>query len=228
MAVSIKIKLSDKLYLRDPESSELGRSIVSNSVKLIDQLGFESFTFKKLAAEIHSTEASVYRYFENKHNLLVYLISWYWAWLEYVIDYQTMNIHDPEEKLKIIIRVISESNKQDPNFEHINETLLHNIVVAESSKAYLTKLVDEENKDGFFAKYKSLCNKISKSILQVNPEYPYPNSLASNLIETAQEQIFFAKHLPSLTDIKISGEDYSAIAQFLEHLAFGLLKHRTI
>ena len=214
--------------MRDPESSELGRSIVSNSVKLIDQLGFESFTFKKLAAVIHSTEASVYRYFENKHNLLVYLISWYWAWLEYVIDYQTMNIHDPEEKLKIIIRVISESNKQDPNFEHINETLLHNIVVAESSKAYLTKLVDEENKDGFFANYKSLCNKISKSILQVNSEYPYPNSLASNLIETAQEQIFFAKHLPSLTDIKISGEDYSTIAQFLEHLAFGLLKHRTI
>jgi AcrR family transcriptional regulator len=225
LAVSIKIKLSKKLYLRDPESSELGRNIVSNSVKLIDQLGFEAFTFKKLATEIHSTEASIYRYFENKHKLLVYLISWYWAWLEYMIDYQTMNIHHHEEKLKIIIRIISESNKQDPNFEHINETLLHNIVVAESSKAYLTKHVDEENKDGFFANYKSLCNKISTSILKVNPEYPYPNSLASNLIETAQEQIFFAKHLPSLTDIKIKGEDYSAIAHFLEHLAFGLLKH---
>jgi AcrR family transcriptional regulator len=74
LAVSIKIKLSKKLYLRDPESSELGRNIVSNSVKLIDQLGFEAFTFKKLATEIHSTEASIYRYFENKHKFLIYLI----------------------------------------------------------------------------------------------------------------------------------------------------------
>ena len=82
----LSIKLNEHLYLSDPQHTKLGQNIISKSVVLIDQLGFEQFTFKKLAKEIDSTEASVYRYFENKHRLLHYLISWYWSWLEYKVD----------------------------------------------------------------------------------------------------------------------------------------------
>jgi AcrR family transcriptional regulator len=224
MPFSIQIQLNEKLFLRDPEQSELGRNIINYSIRLIDKIGFEAFTFKKLATEINSTEASVYRYFENKHKLLVYLISWYWAWVEYLIDYNTKNIEDPEKRLKIIIRIISESHKEDPNIPHIDESLLHNIVVSESSKAYLTKDVDQENKEGFFGNYKSLCEKISDTINEINAHYAYPKALASNLIETAHEQIFFAKHLKSLTEIKVDKEDYSGIAKFLEHLTFSAIK----
>ena len=49
MAVSIQIKLNEKLYLRDPQDTELGRKIIQESILLIDELGFENFTFKKLA-----------------------------------------------------------------------------------------------------------------------------------------------------------------------------------
>ena len=50
-----------------------------------------------------STEASIYRYFENKHFLLIYLVSLYWEWVNYLIDIHVMNIRDPKQKLKIII-----------------------------------------------------------------------------------------------------------------------------
>ena len=222
MPFLIQIKLNEKLFLRDPERSELGRNIIGNSIVLIEKLGFEEFTFKKLANQIDSTEASVYRYFENKHKLLVYLISWYYAWIEYQINYQTNNISDPEMRLKMILRILSESYKDDPN-SHIDESLLYKIVVAESAKVYLTKLVDQENKEGFFANYKMLCNKIAGVIQEITPDYPYPHSLVSTIIETTHEQIFFCEHIPSLTDIKSDQNNFAGIYDFLEHLAFSAL-----
>ena len=73
MPVGIRIQLNDKLYLRDPQDTKLGRKIIKHGILLLDEIGLESFNFKKLALRIESTEASVYRYFENKHLLLTYL-----------------------------------------------------------------------------------------------------------------------------------------------------------
>ena len=80
---SVRITINDKLYVKDPESSNLGKRIVEESILMINDFGFESFTFKKLGQKIGSNESSIYRYFENKHKLLLYLASWYWGWLEY-------------------------------------------------------------------------------------------------------------------------------------------------
>jgi hypothetical protein len=41
-------KLNDHLYLRDPQHTPLGQNIVRVSIEMIDRLGFEQFTFKKL------------------------------------------------------------------------------------------------------------------------------------------------------------------------------------
>jgi AcrR family transcriptional regulator len=92
--------MNEALFLRNPESSELGKKIIKHSIELIDKSGFESFTFKKLAEEIQSTEAGIYRYFENKHKILLYLTAWYWAWLEFQISYQTNNMIDPNMQLE--------------------------------------------------------------------------------------------------------------------------------
>jgi AcrR family transcriptional regulator len=43
---------------------------VKNGLILINKIGFEEFTFKKLSIEISTTEASIYRYFENKHQII--------------------------------------------------------------------------------------------------------------------------------------------------------------
>lgn len=218
---NISIRVNKHTYLKNPESSDLGKRILTQSISLIEEMGFENFTFQKLAKNIKSTEASVYRYFENKHKLLLYLTSWYWGWLEYYVIFKTTNIDSPEEKLKRTICLLTRPAYEDLSFAHIDETKLHRIIIAESSKAYLTKAVDEENREGVFAGYKSLVARISNIILEINPVYKYPHMLVSTIIEGAHHQRFFAEHLPRLTNV-IPGED--AVTGFYLEMAFRAVK----
>jgi AcrR family transcriptional regulator len=103
----IKIQVNPKLFLKDPHTSELGERIIYTSIKLINDLGFEHFTFKKLASEINSTEASVYRYFESKQKLMFYLINWYWSCVEYRLLFDTANINNPKERLTKSIQILT-------------------------------------------------------------------------------------------------------------------------
>jgi len=221
---TLLFKLNDRLYIRDPQHTALGQRIIRSSIDMIERLGFEQFTFKKLAEEIESTEASVYRYFENKHRLLLYLIAWYWSWMEYRIDLFTNGLEDPKEKLKACLKVIAEEKKIDPNFEFINEEALSHIVVAELDKTFLTKWVDEDNKEGLFGGFKSLCKKIADWIVDVNPDYSHPNSLVSTILLAAKQQVFFAEHLPSLTDIKKNNQSAQLdLEHFLESILFNAI-----
>ncbi|MEX0316268.1 MAG: TetR/AcrR family transcriptional regulator, partial [Allomuricauda sp.] len=142
---SIRIGINEKIYIKDPESSDLGKRIVEQSILMIDEMGFESFTFRKLGDRIKSNESSIYRYFENKHKLLLYLASWYWGWLEYKMVFATNAIVEPGEKLRKAIEILTQTVQQDVSFSHVNEVLLNKIVINEYSKSYLTKEVDQEN-----------------------------------------------------------------------------------
>ena len=106
----------------------------------------------------------------------------------------------------------------------MNESVLHRLVIAEGIKSYHTKSVDQENTDGFFSNYKKLSEKIAEVIKEVNPHFRYPHAMASNLFEMANNHIYFAQHLPRLTDVQVNGEDYSEVEQMLEHFAFKLLE----
>ncbi|MGY8910725.1 MAG: TetR/AcrR family transcriptional regulator, partial [Flavobacteriales bacterium] len=132
----LKISVPDKIFIKDPETSDLGKRIIENSILLIYEIGFESFTFKKLGSKIGSNESSIYRYFESKHKLLLYLSSWYWAWLEYQLVIETFSLSDKNEKLDKAITILSRTVEEDSNFSHINETLLYRIIVNESSKSF--------------------------------------------------------------------------------------------
>ncbi|MEP5613574.1 MAG: TetR/AcrR family transcriptional regulator [Cyclobacteriaceae bacterium] len=204
----ISIVIGEKYYNKDPQSSELGRNIVSIGIELLDELGFEQFTFKKLAERINSTEASVYRYFDNKLKLLVYLTTWYWAWIEYLIDFKTYHISDPEEKLKVVLKIVChvDESRGAINLDGLNLGALRRIVDTESDKTYLTKQVDEINSEGLFKGYKSLCHKIALIISEMNPKYVYPHALISTILEASHQQTFFAQHLPSLTEISVNDE----------------------
>ncbi len=223
MDIQLKINMNEKLFLRDPEQSELGKKIILHSIQLIYKNGFEAFTFKKLALDIGTTEAGIYRYFENKHRLLIYLTAWYWSWLEYQVSFQINNIKDPIVKLKTVIKLLATSVEDDSKTLYVDESILHQIIITEGTKAYLTKRVSEDNKDHLFKPYKDLCAVIGNMILECNPEYKYPKSLASTIIEMAHFQNFFMNNLPSLTDF---GQDKneSEIVVFLEDLVFSSIK----
>jgi AcrR family transcriptional regulator len=225
MSAGIKIELNHKLFLRDPEQTELGRTIIKESVWLIDELGFEHFTFKKLAQQIRSTEASIYRYFENKHKLLIYLICWYWNWLDYRITFHTYHLSDSSQKLRKVLQILASSPTQESLTTYLDAEALARIVIEESSKAYMTKEVDNDNKDGLFRDYKNLCHKIAAIVLEINPKYVFPNALVSTLLETARKHIFFAQHLPSLTEVKLTGGQEQHLILFLEHLAFAAIQN---
>ncbi len=219
MELQLQIKMNEKLFLRNPEQTELGKKIILHSIQLIYKNGFESFTFKKLAEDIGTTEAGIYRYFENKHRLLIYITAWYWSWLEYRVVLHTTNIKNPMVKLKRVIQLLATKVEDDIKTSYVDESVLHKIIIAEGSKAYLTKHVSEDNKDQLFKPYKDLCAKIGDIILECNPKYKYPKSLSSTIIEMAHFQNFFMNNLPSLTDFG-KNKDESKIVLFLEDLVF--------
>ncbi len=196
----VKFGINEKIYVKDPESSDLGRRIVEESISMIDEMGFERFTFKKLGAKIGSNESSVYRYFESKHALLVYLINWYWSWVEYKLVFATTNVTPAELKLTHAIKILTQEI-EDNTFSFINEVVLKKIIVSESSKAYHTKDIDDENEKGFYKIYKRVVQRVSDMVLEVNPSFEFPHMLVSTVIEGAHHQRYFSQHLPSLTDV---------------------------
>jgi AcrR family transcriptional regulator len=197
---NIVISVNAKLYVKNPETSELGKKIIENSIVLIHEIGFENFTFKKLGERINSNESSIYRYFENKHKLLVYLSSYYWSWMEYRLVFATNNIQDPFEKLKKAITIVTEKIEDDFDTEFIDEAVLNTIIIQEFTKSLHTKEVDEENKQGYFLIYKRLINRIIEMVSDVNPDYPYAKSLVSSIVEGSLHQHFLMNHLKTITN----------------------------
>ncbi len=221
---NFKIVIQESIYNKDPESSDLGKRIIKHSIELIDKIGFDAFTFKKLGVEIGSNESSIYRYFDNKHKLLIYLSSWYWAWLEYQLVIETHSITNPVEKLKKAIEITTKTIKEDSEFTHINEVILNRIIIEENSKSFLTKEVDKENQDGYFRVYKRLVIRLKEMILQIDADYKYATSLASTIIETALHQHFLKAHFTSITDCK----NGITPNQFLNDLVFRTLNIKEV
>lgn len=201
---NIIISVNDKLYVKNPETSDLGKKIIEQSILLIDEIGFENFTFKKLGEKINSNESSIYRYFESKHKLMLYLSSWYWGWIEYKLAFATTNVSDPMERLKKGITIVTEKVEDDTTTLHINESILNKIIIQEFTKTLLTKEVDEENKEGFFLVYKRVINRIIEMINEVNPKYDFAKSLASSIVEGALHQHFLKDHLKTITNCNTS------------------------
>ena len=218
---NLKIEIPSGIYIKDPETSDLGKRIIENSIILIEEIGFENFNFKKLGKLIGSNESSIYRYFESKHKLLVYLTSWYWGWIQYLLVIETYSISNPKEKLIKAIDVLARKAEKDNNFSHINEALLNLIVINENSKSYSTKEVDTENKEGFFKLYKEVVKRFAEIISNYNNNYKHPLTLASTIIEGILHQQFVKAHFKSLTNCN----ENATITSFFTELTLNVLSN---
>lgn len=223
MNLQFSIQPNARLALRNPESTVLGQKIVRQGLLLMYELGYEHFTFKKLGEAIGTTEASIYRYFENKHRLLLYLLTWYWNFLEYSVVVSLQNISDPAQKIKKVIEILTSPLPDWSDTYGLDKRALYGIAIAESSKVYLVKEVDNINREQLFKPYKDLCGRIAAIFLEHNSHYPYPRSLASTLVEMAQFQPYFSQHLPALTDFsgQLNGKN---LPDYLEKLVFSALR----
>jgi AcrR family transcriptional regulator len=210
----IRVEVNSNLFLKDPFSSELGVLIVQEGAHLIQELGMEHFTFKKLGAKIGSTEAAIYRYFENKHKLLLYLSAWYWAWLEHNLVFGTANQSDPVGRLSVAIRLLVEGPIYKQN-DFLDPEILRSIVINESIKGFLTKEVDLEHESGIFSQVYKFGDRVSAIIGEINPDYLYPKTLVSTILESSLLQNFNSQHLPGMLD---SGSDSKDRYQFFFQL----------
>lgn len=195
-----QIQVQESLYIKDPTSSKIGKMILEQGLYLLEEVGLEDFTFKKLAIKITSTESTIYRYFENKHQFLAYLFNFYWAWMDLNMAFAVTNIESAEERLRRIIKVLTQKVNDDIRTPYIDEKVLQEVIAIESSKTFLSKKVDQENNAGYFVQYKKLVDRIASVILEIKPDYAYPNALVSTLLESSFHQRYFGIHLPRLTN----------------------------
>jgi len=218
----IKLQVDPRFYLKDPTSTELGERIVEHGILMLDEMGFEDFTFRKLALRIGTTEASVYRYFKSKHHFLLYLVAWYWGWVDFRLQIATSGMPDASERLRCALRELTMPIVKDESTPQIDEAALYRVVIAESSKAYLQREVDAENREGLFRGYKRVCRIVADMVRAVNPRYAYPTALVSTVVESSHQQKYFAEHLPGLTDVK-HAEVHGTTTDFLIEMVFRVI-----
>jgi len=201
MAINISISVHPNTYLRDPKETTLGKKIIKHSIDILSETGYHCFNFKQLAKQMSSTEASVYRYFENKHMLLVYLCSWYWDYLNYLIEIDTRNVSNPEQKLRIAIRtIVNGSSAQSPT-DFIDQSKLHIVIVEHFFKAMFNKTTSVAAKENLFANYRNLNSNLTSIVKEFNPEFKYPCAMASTIIKMSIDHSYYADQICSLTEI---------------------------
>jgi len=225
MSVKLSFTLPEKLYLKDPQDTKYGRRLLTHAVELLDNLGFESFTFKKLGIKMESSEVSIYRYFENKHLLLLYLNCWYWEWIGYLIDMSTMKSISSVEKLSKAIHCMIFAKTESHLSDYINEALLFQIIIKEGSKTYHVSGIDRENESGLFIPYKDLVAKLANIIEELNPDFIYAESLGSTLFEMINNQIYYVEHLPRLTSLSKNNTNKS-LEQMVNHFAMAVISFK--
>ncbi|WP_394772081.1 TetR/AcrR family transcriptional regulator [Mucilaginibacter sp.] len=222
MKIEFNPTLNEKLFKKNPQSSDLRRKIIKESINLISKIGYDQFTFDKLATKIETTEATIYRYFVNKHKLLIYLLSWYWSYLEFRIIIQLNNVTNPANKIKKIINILVWEDNLEINFGAFDHQSLHIIAIAEGNKSYFSKDGDENNKDMLYKPLKDLSGRIAGIFSEYDPTYKYPNTLANSIINLSHLQYFFMHHLPQLCDFE-KRKRPKDIKTFLEELVFSNL-----
>lgn len=199
--ININVNVADSVYIRNPVETELGKKIIQHSIRLFNDIGFEEFNFKKLAQAMDSTEASVYRYFENKYMLLSYLVAWYWDFMHFLLIMDSRNIDDPSIRLNKMISTLINSLDNSNVPSYIDDLLLHNLVVENAYRVYQNKRVDDLLKLGFYKNYQKLVTTLKNVILEIKSDFPYPASVATTIIDMSLHNEYNIIHFPDVTDL---------------------------
>lgn len=223
MEVYINPRISSDIFLKNPMDSDLGKKIISTSVEMIAELGFSKFTFKKLGERIQSTEASIYRYFPNKHRVLVYLSSWYWEFMLYQIKVKTKELDDPKKKLSIAIKTLVHIPEDAQNLSFLDMAALQTIINEQFYKIVRTKKISVQNESGFFESYKRLCSALASIFNNIDSSFKYPMTMATGIVEMAINNTYCCSNLPSLTEIKCGVDQKGQVEMMIGYFCGRLL-----
>ncbi|HQV50815.1 MAG: TetR/AcrR family transcriptional regulator [Flavobacteriales bacterium] len=202
------------LHLRDPAASAVGGRILSEGLALMNELGLEAFTFRKLADRAECTEATIYNYFTNKQRLLQYYFQLYWMWLDTHCQQEGHTLTDPWARVQGDIHALCGIWSKDALAAQLDPVALRDLVLVEGSKSFMHRNVDEDNKLKLFQPYKDLCSHLAKELKACDRSCKHPRTFATTLIEMAHSLEFAMDHLPALTELSGAG-DRRKLAGFL-------------
>ena len=205
------------LALRDT-ASPMGSRILAEGLVLMNDIGLEAFTFKKLAERIGCTEVTVYHYFANKQRLLQYYFQMYWLWLATHCQQEGKGLKDPVARLRGDIAAICGLWPADARAAQFDPAQLRELVISEGSKSFMHKNVDSDNKLKLFKPYKDLCAHIATEVKACSPRMRSSRSFATTLVEMAHSLEFAMHHLPALTELSEKRER-KQLAAFLTDMA---------
>lgn len=190
--------------LRDPQQTHLGQKIVAQGIALLAEIGLEQFSFKRLAQEVHTTEASVYRYFENKHQLMQYLSEGFWCDLSTRLSVQAALAQTPEQQLELQLHILVEA------YQNLQGQIIPVLLASEGPSPIGLQ---------------SVYRQMQVVIVRVNPHYPYPRTLITTLLEAARQQAVCLR-LGRLDqgDLQRQGPFSRSLMGYLKHLAISLLQ----
>jgi len=221
---SVHLRPDPVLSLKDPEGTELGRAMLSEGLALMNELGLEALTFKKLATRIGCTEVSLYKYFPNKHRLLQYYFQLYWLWLRQVCGRHAEKARDPREALDHVVGAVCGVWPKELPAVHLDAGALRMLVINEGMKSYLHKNVDDDNARRLFMPYKELSAFVAELMVACRKDVPMPRSFATTVIEMAHSLPFAMEHLPSLTELT-TRQGPKTLAQHLLHRTVTYIDH---
>lgn len=223
MSVHIDIDISKNLSIKDPFSSDLGKKIVLNGLSLINHYGFEDFNFKKLAVACSTTEASVYRYFNNKVQLLAFLTAYYWNWTEYLTELYCQTAKSPKSKLNALINIICNHEINPESINGIQYSDLHQLINSEWQKLIYNKETKMIPANAAFEDYKRYKKMVSVILTDLNKNIKEPQAIITTLIIAANTQLFFSKKFQSLSSINQPTK--AKIVQFIYNTALKLTQN---
>lgn len=218
------LKPEPAISLKDPMGSAVGQALLEHGLELMLELGYEAFTFRKLAERSGTTEVTVYKYFANKQRLLQYYFQLYWLWLRQLGTQQVERHSDPRKALAGIVEALCGVWPRTLPAVQLDPAALRQLVIAEGMKSYLHKQVDADNAQRLFQPYKALSAFVAERLVACRADVPWPRSFATTVIEMAHSLPFAMEHLPSLTELS-NRKDLKHLAQHLLHRTITYLDH---
>ena len=221
---NVLLRPDPALWLRDPETTDVGRRMLVGGLGLMNEIGLEACTFRKLADHVGSTEVTLYRYFPNKHRLLQFYFQLYWLWLRQLCGQQVERSDDSRAALQLSIDAICGVWPRDLPPLQLDPCALRELVIGEGMKSYLHKNVDADNAKRLFAPYKALSAFLAGRLKACRRDVPMPRSFATTIIEMSHSLPFAMEHLPSLTELS-SRKDLRQLSRHLLHQTVTYIDH---
>jgi AcrR family transcriptional regulator len=209
----VSMVIDKSLYTKDPMTSVIGQDIIRHAVEQIAANGLDQFTFRKLATSLKSTESTLYRYFQNKHQLATYLASYHWSLMEWRIAFATANIADHQTQFENALRELCLWVRDDQKKQILNEAKLQRFVLTAGFTTFLPLDLNKSDRISYTKAYSDLIHRIATIVRKSHPHIKSPEAFSTTIVESIHHQMYLQLHAPHLTDIASKAQQLFLFAQ---------------